>query len=161
MNLFLLRHANADWPEWNKPDDERPLTKRGKKESRQVAKFLERMKVSIDLIVTSPLPRAAQTAKIVARRLKAKLCEDKKLAPGFDAAKLRALLKSHRDRDLMIVGHEPDFSGVVRALTGGSDQARQGRDRLNPTRTGHDARPASLVSFAPRDQVIAGFTARS
>ena len=119
MNLFFLRHANADWPEWNKPDDERPLTKRGKKESRQAAKFLERMKVSIDLIVTSPLPRAAQTAKIVARRLKTKLCEDKKLAPGFDAAKLRALLKSYGPQDLMFVGHEPDFSEVVRAVTGG------------------------------------------
>ena len=120
MNLFLLRHANANWPDWNQPDDERPLTKRGKKESRQAAKFLERLKVSIDLIITSPLPRAAQTAKIVARRLKVELCEDEKLAPGFDATKLRALLKSQRSQDLMIVGHEPDFSGVVRALTGGA-----------------------------------------
>ena len=120
MNLFFLRHANADWPEWNKPDDERPLTKRGKKESRQVAKFLERTKVSIDLIVTSPLPRAAQTAKIVARRLKAKLDKNERLAPGFSAAKLNALLKSHRRGALMIVGHEPDFSGVVRTLTGGA-----------------------------------------
>jgi phosphohistidine phosphatase len=119
MNLFLLRHANADWPDWNKPDDERPLTKRGKKESRQAAKFLERLKVSIDLIITSPLPRAAQTAKIVAHSLEVELCEDEKLAPGFDATKLRALLKRQRSQDLMIVGHEPDFSGVVRALTGG------------------------------------------
>ncbi len=119
MNLFLLRHANADWPDWNKSDDKRPLTKRGRKESWQVAKFLERMKVSIDLIVTSPLPRAAQTAKIVARKLDAKLCEDEKLEPGFNAAKLRTLLKKHDCRDVMIVGHEPDFSEVVRTLTGG------------------------------------------
>jgi phosphohistidine phosphatase len=120
MNLFLLRHANADWPDWRKPDDERPLTKRGKKESRQMARFLERTKTSIDLIVTSPLPRAAQTAKIVAHKLKTKLREDRKLAPGFGATKLKALLKSHRHRNLMIVGHEPDFSGVVRVLTGGA-----------------------------------------
>jgi phosphohistidine phosphatase len=120
MNLFLLRHANADWPDWNEPDAERPLTKRGKKESRQMAKFLERTKTSIDLVVTSPLPRAAQTAKIVARKLKMELREDQKLAPGFNATKLRALLKSYADRDLMIVGHEPDFSEVVRALTGGA-----------------------------------------
>jgi phosphohistidine phosphatase len=119
MNLFLLRHANADWPDWNKPDDERPLTKRGKKETRQMVRFLERTKTSIDLIVTSPLPRASQTARIVAHKLKTKSCEDEKLAPGFNAAKLRALLKSHGHCDLMIVGHEPDFSEVVRALTGG------------------------------------------
>jgi phosphohistidine phosphatase len=120
MNLFLLRHANADWPDWNKPDDERPLTKRGKKESRQIAKFLERTKASIDLVVTSPLPRAAQTAKIVAQKLKTELREDQKLAPGFNAAKLKALLKNYGPRDLMIVGHEPDFSEVVQALTGGA-----------------------------------------
>jgi phosphohistidine phosphatase len=120
MNLFFLRHANADWPDWSKADDERPLTKRGKKESRQMARFLERTKASIDLVVTSPLPRAAQTAKIVAQRLKTDLRENQKLAPGFSAAKLKALRKSYGDRDLMIVGHEPDFSEVVRALTGGA-----------------------------------------
>ena len=85
-----------------------------------MARFLERTKTSIDLIVTSPLPRAAQTAKIVAHKLKTELREDEKLAPGFNAAKLRALLKRHRHRALMIVGHEPDFSEVVRALTGGA-----------------------------------------
>ncbi len=119
MNLFLLRHANADWPDWKKSDDERPLTKRGKKESRQMARFLEKTEVSVDLVVTSPLPRAAQTAKIVARRLEIKLCKDEKLAPGFNASKLRALVRNHGHRNLMIVGHEPDFSEVVRALTGG------------------------------------------
>jgi phosphohistidine phosphatase len=120
MNLFLLRHANADWPDWNKADDKRPLTKRGKKESRQMARFLERTKASIELVVTSPLPRASQTAKIVAHKLKTELREDQKLAPGFNATKLRALLKGYADRDLMIAGHEPDFSEVVRALTGGA-----------------------------------------
>jgi len=126
MNLFLLRHANADWPDWSKSDDERPLTKRGKKESRQMAKFLDRTKVSIELIVTSPLPRAAQTAEIVARKLKTNLSEDDHLAPGFDLAKLKALLKIHSYRDLMIAGHEPDFSEVVHALTGGAIKLAKG-----------------------------------
>ena len=85
-----------------------------------MARFLERTKASIDLVVTSPLPRAAQTAKIVAHKLKTELRKDQKLAPGFNATKLRALLKSYADRNLMIVGHEPDFSEVVRALTGGA-----------------------------------------
>ncbi|HEY2568989.1 MAG TPA: phosphoglycerate mutase family protein, partial [Candidatus Udaeobacter sp.] len=62
MKLYFLRHGQADWPNWKKPDDERPLTKRGKREMRDVAKFLDRLKVRPDLIVTSPLPRAAQTA---------------------------------------------------------------------------------------------------
>ena len=72
MELYLLRHGEADWPDWNKSDDERPLTKRGKKEMQEVAKFLGRLKVRPDLIVTSPLPRASQTAEIAADYLKAK-----------------------------------------------------------------------------------------
>ncbi len=71
MELYLLRHGEADWPDWNKSDDERPLTKRGKKEMQEVAKFLGRLKVRPDLIVTSPLPRASQTAEIAADYLKA------------------------------------------------------------------------------------------
>ena len=43
MELYFLRHGEADWPNWNKPDDERPLTKRGKKEMHEVGKFLKRV----------------------------------------------------------------------------------------------------------------------
>jgi len=70
MELYFLRHGEADWPEWKKSDDERPLTKHGKKEMREVAAFLKRVKARPDLIVTSPLPRAFQTAEIAAERLK-------------------------------------------------------------------------------------------
>jgi broad specificity phosphatase PhoE len=56
MDIYFLRHGEADWPDWNKSDDERPLTKRGKKEMHDVGKFLKRMKVAPDIIVTSPLP---------------------------------------------------------------------------------------------------------
>ena len=118
MQLYLLRHGEADWPDWNKPDDERPLTGFGKKEVRQVAKFLDRLKVRPDLIVTSPLPRASQTAKIAAECLRAKLREDEALEPGFGISKLRTVLKRHRSKVLMLVGHEPDFSSVISELTG-------------------------------------------
>src|SRR5438046_10200958 len=70
MDLYFLRHGEADWPDWQKSDDERPLTDFGKKEVRDVPKFLARLKVRPDLIVTSPLPRAAQTAEIAADDLK-------------------------------------------------------------------------------------------
>jgi phosphohistidine phosphatase len=120
MELYFLRHGEADWPEWKKSDDERPLTKRGKREMRDVAKFLDRLKVRPNLIVTSPLPRAAQTAEIAADYLKAKLRKDELLAPGFGASKLRTVLKRHRARVLMLVGHEPDFTQVISELTGAS-----------------------------------------
>ena len=120
MLLYFLRHGEADWPDWKKPDDERPLTKYGKNEMRQVAAFLKRVKAKPDLIVTSPLPRAFQTAEIAAESLKIKCREDKLLAPGFDRADLERLLKKYPEESLMIVGHEPDFSEIISGLTGAS-----------------------------------------
>jgi phosphohistidine phosphatase len=120
MQLYFLRHGEADWPGWTKPDDERPLTDFGKKEVRQVAKFLSRLKVKLDSIVTSPLPRALQTAEIAAEQLKTKLGEDEALEPGFGITELRTVLKRHRSKVLLLVGHEPDFSSVISALTGAS-----------------------------------------
>ena len=120
MQLYFLRHGEADWPGWTKSDDERPLTDFGKKEVRQVAKFLSRLKVKLDSIVTSPLPRALQTAEIAAEQLKTKLRQDEALEPGFGISELRSLLKRHGSKVLMVVGHEPDFSSVISALTGAS-----------------------------------------
>jgi phosphohistidine phosphatase len=120
MELYFLRHGEADWPNWNKADDERPLTKRGKKEMRDLAKFLGRLKVRPNLIVTSPLPRAAQTAEIAADYLKAKLRKDELLSPGFGMSELRTALKRHHAKALMLVGHEPDFTNVISGLTGAS-----------------------------------------
>ena len=126
MELYFLRHGEADWPDWKKSDDERPLTKRGKKQMRDAAKFLDRLKVRPDLIVTSPLPRAAQTAEIAADYLKAKLRKDELLAPGFGPSKLRTVIKRHRAKVLMLVGHEPDFTQVISELTGASLKLSKG-----------------------------------
>jgi phosphohistidine phosphatase len=120
MQLYFLRHGEADWPGWTKPDDERPLTDFGKKEVRQVAKFLNRLKVKPDLVVTSPLPRASQTAEVAAQQLKTKLRQDEALEPGFGISELRTVLKRHGSKVLMLVGHEPDFTSVISALTGAS-----------------------------------------
>jgi phosphohistidine phosphatase len=120
MQLYFLRHGEADWPGWTKPDDERPLTDYGKKEVRQVGKFLNRLKAKPNLIVTSPLPRALQTGEAAAEQLKTKLRQDGALEPGFGINDLRTVLKRHHSKALMLVGHEPDFSSVISALTGAS-----------------------------------------
>ncbi len=120
MKLYFLRHGEADWPDWKQSDDERPLTKRGKKEMRDVGRFLMDLKIRPDLIVTSPLPRASQTAEIAADYLKAKLRKDELLAPGFGTGQLRTVLKRHRAKTLMLVGHEPDFTNIISGLTGAS-----------------------------------------
>ncbi|MEY2518841.1 MAG: phosphohistidine phosphatase [Verrucomicrobiota bacterium] len=118
MKLYFFRHGKADWPSWDKPDDERPLTQDGNEQVAAVAKLLARLDIS-PAIVTSPLPRASQTAEIAGEYLRQKVRVNPLLRPGFDAGKLRKLLKDFSGNSIMIVGHEPDFTRTIFQLTGG------------------------------------------
>ncbi len=117
MRLYFLRHGQADWPDWDKPDDERPLTNRGKKEIKKLAKFLTKLDVDLDEVLTSPLPRASQTAEIVAEHYHLDVHRVDALEPGFDAGDLEKVLEKREKLSLMVVGHEPDFTDVISALT--------------------------------------------
>ncbi len=119
MRLYFLRHGAADWPGWDQPDDDRPLTEDGRRELDQVGKFLVRLKARPEVILTSPLPRAAQTAEIAAAHLRAPVFEENLLAPGFGAEDLKRLQGKYPRQALMLVGHEPDFSSTIASLTGG------------------------------------------
>jgi len=119
MQIYFLRHGEADCPDWKKPDDERPLTEKGKKEMHQVGAFLANLSVKPDVVLTSPLPRASQTAEIAASYIDSKCKEEKLLAPGFGRPELKKLFKKDRYESVMLVGHEPDFSETVGELTGG------------------------------------------
>lgn len=118
MLIYFLRHGEADWPDWKKPDDERPLTEKGKKEMHEVGAFLANLSVKPDVVLTSPLPRASQTAEIAAGYIDAKCVADESLAPGFGRSELKKLLKKRGGNSVMVVGHEPDFSRTVGKLTG-------------------------------------------
>src|SRR5260370_41267580 len=109
MDLYFVRHGEADWPDWEKSDDERPLTKRGKKEMHEGAAFLKRVQAQPDLVVTSPLARASQTARIAAEYLKGKCREDKLLAPGLGAEELGRLMQKEPAERLIMVWAQPDF----------------------------------------------------
>jgi len=119
MRLCFLRHGEADWPNWDKPDDERPLTERGRKEVKRVARLLEHLKFVPNAILTSPLPRASQTAEIVGKRLSIELQTEPGLAHGFNIERLRRMLAKRVPECVVVVGHEPEFSEVIRELTGG------------------------------------------
>ncbi len=126
MLLYLLRHGEADWPGWDKPDEQRPLTKHGKKEIKKLAKFLGDLDVDLDEILTSPLPRAAQTADVIAKHYRLDANREQSLSPGFGLHDLERILESRGDRALMIVGHEPDFTTVIFHLTSGQTKLSKG-----------------------------------
>ena len=121
--LYLMRHGPAGFHgEWTADDDLRPLTPKGREAVEAVAGHLASIGVKADRILTSPLTRALETAEIVAGRLGASnlLESDTRLEPGFDTEELAGILADYADAGaLMLVGHEPDLSGIVSALIGG------------------------------------------
>lgn len=117
VRVHLLRHAHAgDAFEWIGDDDLRPLTKKGRGQSERLGRFLEAHAVRPDVIVTSPLVRARQTAEIVAEALGMTVKVDPRLGSGFGKRDLWSLLDETGAREVMLVGHDPDFSALLNYL---------------------------------------------
>ncbi|HKP90358.1 MAG TPA: histidine phosphatase family protein [Thermoleophilaceae bacterium] len=118
--LWLLRHGDAAD---GSPDAERPLTKKGERQSRAAGRALKRLGVEIDACLTSPKVRAADTAKLACEPLGVDPRQEPKLAGGpFDAEALAAGLGDN----VLLVGHDPDFSMAVHALTGAQVRMKKG-----------------------------------
>jgi phosphohistidine phosphatase len=122
MRLFLIRHGvAADRGVAFSDDALRPLTLRGTHLMRQEAEGLLALGVSLDVILTSPLVRARQTAEVLADGLSIRdgVVETKALAPGGNVAALRALLESQPGwQRVALVGHEPDIGELAAGLVG-------------------------------------------
>jgi phosphohistidine phosphatase len=120
MNLFVLRHASAGTPTTNPDSDRRrPLDKEGVRHCLLLARVLNSMKISFDLIVSSPLKRSFQTASLVATETgyKSKVLQSDSLAPEATLKDLKRLLNDYRDRDnILVVGHNPNLSIFLGAL---------------------------------------------
>jgi phosphohistidine phosphatase len=126
MNLYLLRHGIAvdpSAPDFAK-DAERPLTPKGRRRLLQIAMAMGVLKLSFDLILSSPYVRAQQTAEIVAQALKRrkKLKFTDELTPGGDPKSLIRQLNELRPKpeDVLLVGHEPYLSKFIALLTAGN-----------------------------------------
>ncbi|HET9419152.1 MAG TPA: phosphohistidine phosphatase SixA [Chthoniobacterales bacterium] len=149
VDLFFLRHGLADWPNWKGSDDDRPLTDEGREETHRVASFLAALGVRPRKILTSPLPRAAQTADIAAKHLRVPIETAKSLAKGFDVDALKRTLTDDKIDSVMLVGHEPDFSRVIAKLTGGDVKLKKtGVARLDLDRRTMTARLRWLLTPA-------------
>lgn len=123
--LYFLRHGLADHPDFRGDDDHRPLTRDGEVRMRRQTSCLVGLDLDLDVILTSPLTRAVQTAAIVAGGLGLadRVLEEPRLGAGFNVAALAAILTElpAGHRRILLVGHEPGISQVVGEITGGSD----------------------------------------
>lgn len=85
------------------------------------ARAMQQLGIHLDRLVSSPLTRTMQTAEIVAQALDIRVQVEHALAPGCTIAQLSRLLAGYSAAErIMFVGHEPDCSELIAALTGGS-----------------------------------------
>lgn len=123
MNLYLMRHANAGVPrESAKLDAKRGLIAEGKEQCMHMGRILGALKVQPDVIISSPLKRALQTAQFVGNELgyDGKVEMSQALNPDAPYADFQNLIGKYSDRqDVLVVGHNPNlFQFVGRLITG-------------------------------------------
>ena len=121
FELYLVRHAVAEergdaWPD----DRKRPLTAAGISRFRKAARGLATFGMSVDVILTSPLARARQTADILASALGARVVTSEALAPGGSHQAILGDLEKHSKQAarIALVSHEPDIGQLAARLCG-------------------------------------------
>ena len=138
-----MRHGDAAD---GSPDAERPLTDKGEEQARAAGRALAALGVTMDACLASPKLRAADTARLVCEPLGIEPQHEPKLAGGpFDAEALAAGLGDN----VLLVGHDPDLSMTVHALTGA--QVRMKKGGLAGVEKGELMvllRPSDLVAIA-------------
>jgi phosphohistidine phosphatase len=123
MNLYILRHASAGVRRENPLlDVNRPLDKDGKTQSLQLAHVLNAMKISFDMVVSSPLKRSLQTAQLVATEtgFEQKILSTAALAPTATFAQFQKLLRDCAAyENVLVVGHNPNLTQFLGQLLAG------------------------------------------
>ena len=127
MNLYLMRHADAGVSRENPVlDAKRALIKEGKQQCMLMAGVLSALKVQVDVIISSPLKRARQTAQFVGTEIgfdQPVLTSDA-LAPNGDYAAFQQLIGSFTSREgVLVVGHNPNLAQIIGRLMTGNGHA--------------------------------------
>jgi phosphohistidine phosphatase len=128
MRLYIVRHAIAA-PHGTPgvPDDDRPLTEEGIIKMRQGAAGLRSLECIPELILSSPLPRAKQTAEIlldVFGQKKIGLMTLPALAPSGSRRELYRTIASYEKKlkSMMLVGHQPSLGEIAGEIAWGSPE---------------------------------------
>ena len=125
MDLLIIRHAAAenreDFARHGRPDDGRPLTRRGIERMKMAARGLTTLALPIERLVSSPAVRAMQTAEVVAPALERRQIEDEGVfAPDAPVeAAVEWLRKQPRVEGMAVVGHEPNLGELAECLIAG------------------------------------------
>ena len=127
MDLLVIRHAIAgdrdDWAKTGKPDGDRPITDVGRERMYENARGLQAVFPQIDLLATSPLKRAVQTADVVADVYEdTPVIEAKELAPDGSPEGVGRWLAGRQESRVAVVGHEPSLGTLIGWLVAGDNE---------------------------------------
>lgn len=122
MNIYFIRHGEAEDSSFTKLDFDRELTNEGRIKLERAAQNWKNLVPHFDQIISSPLTRALQTAEIIVQvyNYSKKLIVDKKLGLGSDTLDIIEIANSLKAMNIAFVGHEPDFSRHVSSLISNS-----------------------------------------
>jgi phosphohistidine phosphatase len=162
MDIYLVRHGIAIAREDGVPDGFRPLTGKGRRRFRKTARAFAKLgRRKLDLILTSPLVRAVQTAEILASEAKhGEVSVLEELDPEFSVGSLLDALARRASglKSVALVGHEPQLSSVLAVLAGvpadsldlkkGAIVHLDGTDLANPGSAG------AYWSLKPRSKTV-------
>jgi phosphohistidine phosphatase len=128
VELYLIRHGIAEERQLGIKDEQRSLTKEGRQKTEKVAQRIKKLGLQFDLILTSPLVRARQTAEIlIAAGLSSQLEESLHLAPDRQIynwlAEWLEPKNYSQNTQLALVGHEPSLSNWAEILLWGEVKA--------------------------------------
>jgi phosphohistidine phosphatase len=128
MIIYFLRHASAGQRLSNpKRDEKRALDDTGIQQCGEVGRALSALDVQVDIVISSPLKRAAQTASLVGNEIgvEGKIIFDDSLRPSASFADFRRIVdKYSRYEAIMVVGHNPNLSEFLgRSISEGSCEA--------------------------------------
>lgn len=115
LELWLMRHGEAEDADRAGSDAERGLTERGRRQCAAVGRWLAERAEPPQLILHSPLKRARQTAEVLANGVA--LQEEPELGPGMRSERLLGLLNGLGLTRVVCVGHQPDIGECLKACS--------------------------------------------
>jgi phosphohistidine phosphatase len=118
MQIYVLRHGEAEERETGLADRDRKLTAKGKRDLKDVLKVAHKAEVAPDVILTSPLRRAQETAAIAAEILGCKhVVETRNLTPGASPELVwKEIGTDYKVEQILLAGHQPHLGSLIGLL---------------------------------------------
>jgi phosphohistidine phosphatase len=151
MNLYILRHASAGVRRASPAlDAKRPLDKEGKEQCLLIARYLNALRIQFDLIVSSPLKRALQTASLVGTEVAydSKIQITDAVSPAGTVAGFQSLITTLSTYDnVLLVGHNPNLPEFLGSLICAPRPASIRMRKGAIARVDCSRRPGQLISL--------------